>query len=129
MEIPSTDYSSLGKESKNSGNSAEEYTKLLRRRMISEVLQKPQNNDVWQLQQERSSRKNSRHRPQRRSHSAQGRRSETQSEVNLKPSPQKGLGRRSVTQLELTRKKEPEEKQKTKWHSQENLDKVGTTFF
>ena len=46
-------------------------------------------------------------------------------------SPQKpGLGRRSATQLELSRRKRNEDSdyvapiQKTKWHSQEHLDKV-----
>ena len=51
-------------------------------------------------------------------------------------SPQKppGLGRRSQTQLELSRRKRnPNEDveptiQKTKWHSQEHLDKVSTEF-
>ena len=48
----SLDYSSLGSEArKNHENTPEEYTKLLRRRMISEVLHnKPPNNDIWQLQ-------------------------------------------------------------------------------
>ena len=32
-------------------SSAEEYTKALRRRMISEVLQKSNNHDIWQIQQ------------------------------------------------------------------------------
>ena len=88
------------------------------------------------------------------SHSAQGNnrsKSETQSEVNNSAalqsvknnssngsgknnagvSPQKpGLGRRSVTQLEISRRKRNEDSdyaapiQKTKWHSQEHLDKV-----
>ena len=52
-------------------------------------------------------------------------------------SPQKppGLGRRSQTQLELSRRKRnPNEDveptiQKTKWHSQEHLDKVSKEFF
>ena len=152
----SLDYSSLGSEAKSryenhrnlEEQNPEEYTKLLRRRMISEVLQKPPNNDIWQLQQQqqsnnsesgntRSSRnqRETKRRPgQRRSHSAQGRRSETQSEVNsVKPSkpitPTKpGLGRRSATQMEISRRKRVEEEspamQKAKWHSQENLDTV-----
>ena len=149
-----SDFSSLGKEVRKSAEhetsmqAAEEYTKLLRRRMISEVLQKPHNNDIWQLQlnSERNSRpskglengqakKNKHH---RRSHSAQGTRksSETQSEVNVvKPvvSPKKpGLGRRSATQLELSRRKRNEEDvtpalRKMKWHSQEHLDTTTTT--
>lgn len=115
----------------------EEYTKLLRRRMISEVLQKKQpaqDSSVWQT----PTRRDPKRRPQqRRSQSAQGRKNETQSEVNLpaqpssRSSPQKGLGRRSVTQLELSRRKKTDENQgssdhmqKAKWHSQENLDKV-----
>ena len=75
----------------------------------------------------------------RRSQSAQGRGSkntETQSEVasvksvrsavnpaNSKP----GLGRRSATQMEISRRKRTEDElpmQKSKWHSQENLDTV-----
>ena len=49
-------------------------------------------------------------------------------------SPQKpGLGRRSATQLELSRRKRNEDVeptiQKTKWHSQEHLDKVSKVFF
>ena len=152
------DYSSLGSEAKSryenhrnlEEQNPEEYTKLLRRRMISEVLQKPPNNDIWQLQQQQQQSNNSesgntrssrnqretKRRPgQRRSHSAQGRRSETQSEVNsVKPSkpittPTKpGLGRRSATQMEISRRKRVEEEspamQKAKWHSQENLDTV-----
>ena len=154
----SLDYSSLGSEAKSryenhrnlEEQNPEEYTKLLRRRMISEVLQKPPNNDIWQLQQQQQQSNNSesgntrssrnqretKRRPgQRRSHSAQGRRSETQSEVNsVKPSkpmitPTKpGLGRRSATQMEISRRKRVEEEspamQKAKWHSQENLDTV-----
>ena len=149
----SLDYSSLGSEAKSHKNrynemennaTPEEYTKLLRRRMISEVLHKPQNNDVWQLQQNQSEVSNGRsrnhretkRRPHRRSQSAQGRKTETQSEVNsVKPSsvrsanPSKpGLGRRSATQLEISRRKRGGEDetpmQKSKWHSQENLDTV-----
>ena len=55
---------------------------------------------------------------------------------NVASSPQKppGLGRRSQTQLELSRRKRnPNEDveptiQKTKWHSQEHLNKVSTEF-
>jgi len=145
----SLDYSSLGSEAKSryeNHENPEEYTKLLRRRMISEVLQKPPNNDIWQLQQQQPNsesagnrsrnQRETKRRNQRRSHSAQGRRSETQSEVNaVKPSkpltPTKpGLGRRSATQLEISRRKTKEESpalmQKTKWHSQENLDTVSS---
>ena len=148
----SLDYSSLGSEAKSryeNHENPEEYTKLLRRRMISEVLQKPPNNDIWQLQQQQPNsesagnrsrnQRETKRRNQRRSHSAQGRRSETQSEVNaVKPSkpltPTKpGLGRRSATQLEISRRKTKEESpalmQKTKWHSQENLDTVRKVFF
>ena len=149
----SLDYSSLGSEAKSryeNHENPEEYTKLLRRRMISEVLQKPPNNDIWQLQQQQQpnsesagnrsrNQRETKRRNQRRSHSAQGRRSETQSEVNaVKPSkpltPTKpGLGRRSATQLEISRRKTKEETpalmQKTKWHSQENLDTVRKVFF
>ena len=117
-------------------SSAEEYTKVLRRKMISEVLhQKPQNHEIWQLQQQkqpqsqqqqphqqRASRPNeAKSRPssrteQRRSHSAQGKRSSAASNVNAGAEPQPknvqnrpGLGRRSATQLELSRRKRNEE--------------------
>ena len=59
----------------DTNNSAEEYTKLLRRRMISEVLQtspngknqnQQNNNEIWQLQQ--SQERNSRKDPKRRPH-------------------------------------------------------------
>ena len=74
----------------------------------------------------------------RRSQSAQGRGSkttETQSEVNsvksvrsaVNPGSKPGLGRRSATQMEISRRKRTEDEvpmQKSKWHSQENLDTV-----
>ena len=133
-------------------SSAEEYTKVLRRKMISEVLhQKPQNHEIWQLQQQkqpqsqpqRVSRPNeAKSRPssrteQRRSHSAQGKRSSAASNVNAGAEPQPknvqnrpGLGRRSATQLELSRRKRNEEDgmgtpiRQSKWRSQEHLDQV-----
>ena len=136
-------------------SSAEEYTKVLRRKMISEVLhqKQPQNHEIWQLQQQkqpqsqpqRISRPNeAKSRPtsrseQRRSHSAQGKRSSAAaSNVNsgAEPSQPKnvqnrpGLGRRSATQLELSRRKRNEEDgmgtpiRQSKWRSQEHLDQV-----
>ena len=66
----SLDYSSLGSEArKNHENTPEEYTKLLRRRMISEVLHnKPPNNDIWQLQSqnEQNTRNSRNHRETKR---------------------------------------------------------------
>ena len=136
-------------------SSAEEYTKVLRRKMISEVLhqKQPQNHEIWQLQPQkqpqsqpqRISRPNeAKSRPtsrseQRRSHSAQGKRSSAAaSNVNsgAEPSQPKnvqnrpGLGRRSATQLELSRRKRNEEDgmgtpiRQSKWRSQEHLDQV-----
>ena len=130
-------------------SSAEEYTKVLRRKMISEVLhqKQPQNHEIWQLQQQkqpqpRASRPNeAKSRPsseQRRSHSAQGKRSSAAaSNVNAGAESQPknvqnrpGLGRRSATQLELSRRKRNEEDgmgtpiRQSKWRSQEHLDQV-----
>jgi hypothetical protein len=148
-----TDYSSLGNDIRNGGHlrpfleadsdvitsssSAEEYTKLLRRRMISEVLLSKQpapNVDIWNPtnNSERNSRDSSTKKSHnRRSQSAQGRNhlnklnsTETQSEVWCKKDPvvvvvnnnnqkqkqtKPGLGRRSATQLELSRRKRPED--------------------
>ena len=125
-------------------SSAEEYTKVLRRRMISEVLQKP-HNEVWKIQQQnkkqsqqqpqtqRVSRPNEAKRPsskvdQRRSQSASGKRSNAVSTETKSIQNRPGLGRRSATQLEISRRKKVDEDvtplRQSKWHSQEHLDQV-----
>ena len=45
----------------------------------------------------------------------------------VNPASKPGLGRRSATQMEISRRKRTEDElpmQKSKWHSQENLDTV-----
>lgn len=138
------DYNSLGSEARSEASTvasrpleeadvtSEEYTKLLRRRMISEVL-KPQKNDIWLKQPQKPPQPPQppiKKRPRSRSQSGQRSKEkvETQSEVNLSPR-KPGLGRRSATQLELSRRKRDGEVagiglEKSRWHSQEHLDTV-----
>ena len=130
-----------GKSEVNMSSSAEEYTKLLRRRMISEVLKGPQE-PIWRSpglnsrpaeatpSPRRSEATPSPRKPaQKRSQSAQGRKNnnaETKSEVLSTPAAvrARGLGRRSATQMELSRRKHGCDLSEAgaKWHSQENLN-------